>query len=190
MWFQSKNETLKYKLNADEKKVELSLDMDQILPKILGNWDLLLQVLDNLVGNALKFSQEGSRLTLRAYTWPDICNNSPIESNLSAPYCELITPLPRLRIEIADTGCGISDDDQQSIFDRFYRVENTVHTEVGTGLGLSIVKGIVEKHGGRIEMASELGLGTTFWFDLPLEMADSDEVQLQSERATNYSNYN
>ena len=178
-----------YKLNAVEKEVELSLDIDKSIPKILGNWDLLLQVLDNLVGNALKFTSKGGKLTLRAYTWPDICNNVPIESNLSAPYCELITPLPRLRIEINDTGCGISRDDQRNIFDRFYRVENTVHTQAGTGLGLSIAKGIVEKHGGRVEMASELGIGTTFWFDLPLEIADSDEVRLHAERQINQSNY-
>ncbi len=176
-----------YKLNAEEKQVYLILDMDESLPKILGNWDLLLQVLDNLVGNALKFSNEGGKLILRAYTWPDSCSASPIDHNLSAPHCELMTPLPRLRIEIADTGCGISQEDQQRIFDRFYRVENAVHTEVGTGLGLSIVRGIIEKHGGKIEMASEKDLGTTFWFDLPLEQADADEVLLQAERNANIS---
>jgi two-component system sensor histidine kinase NblS len=61
-------------------------------------------------------------------------------------------------------------------------VENAVHTEVGTGLGLSIVRGILEKHGTRIRMASELGVGTTFWFDLPLDLADADELQLDAER--------
>ena len=66
--------------------------------------------------------------------------------------------------------------DQEKIFDRFYRVENAVHTEQGTGLGLSIVRGIIEKHGGEIRMASELGIGTTFWFDLPLEQSDKDEL--------------
>ncbi len=184
-----KNMLKNYKLNADEKGVTLGLDMDESLPKVLGNWDLLLQVLDNLVGNALKFSSPEGKLILRAYTWPDSCTASPIDSSLSAPHCELVTPLPRLRIEIADTGCGISEEDQRRIFDRFYRVENTVHTEVGTGLGLSIVRGIIEKHGGRIEMASELGLGTTFWFDLPLEQADTDEVLLQAERNIDVSTY-
>ena len=54
------------------------------------------------------------------------------------------------------------------IFERFYRVENAVHTEVGTGLGLSIVRGILEKHGSQvIRMVSEPDVGTTFWFDLP-----------------------
>jgi two-component system sensor histidine kinase NblS len=85
-------------------------------------------------------------------------------------------------MEIADTGSGISLDDQSRIFERFYRVENAVHTEVGTGLGLSIVRGILEKHASRIQMASEPGCGTTFWFDLPLEQADSDELMITSER--------
>ena len=83
---------------------------------------------------------------------------------------------------MADTGCGISEADQERIFERFYRVENAVHTEAGTGLGLSIVRGILDKHGSRIQMASESGVGTTFWFDLPLEHSDSDELQLLAER--------
>jgi two-component system sensor histidine kinase NblS len=55
--------------------------------------------------------------------------------------------LPKVRIEITNTGAGISEVDQERVFERFYRVENAVHTEVGTGLGLSIVRGILEKHG-------------------------------------------
>ncbi len=171
-----------YKLNAQEKKVKLELNLDKDLPQILGNWDLLLQVLDNLVGNGLKFSSNGDMIMLRAYTWPDTCIASPLENIYSAPHCELISPLPKLRIEVSDTGCGISIKDQEYIFDRFYRVENSVHTEVGTGLGLSIVRGIIEKHSGCIFMASEPGVGTTFWFDLPLEQADADELMLQAER--------
>jgi hypothetical protein len=62
-----------------------------------------------------------------------------------------------------------------------YRVENAVHTEVGTSLGLSIVRGIMEKHGCTVQMVSALGVGTTFWFDLPCEEADSDELVVQAE---------
>ncbi|HGY5550734.1 MAG TPA: ATP-binding protein [Prochlorococcus sp.] len=171
-----------YRLNADDKQVHLELNMDDLLPSILGNWDLLLQVLDNLIGNGIKFNRTGGSLIVRAYTWPDTCKMAPAESNNSAPYCELVSPLPRLRVEIADNGSGINANDQQHIFERFYRVENTVHTEVGTGLGLSIVRGIIEKHSSTIRMASEPELGTTFWFDLPLEQADADELMLQSER--------
>jgi two-component system sensor histidine kinase NblS len=172
-----------YALNAEEKGVGLACEADPQLPRVLGNWDLLLQVFDNLVGNALKFTPSGGRLVLRAYPWPDHCPLDPANAPAGDhPHCHLTAPLPRLRIEIADTGCGISEADQERIFDRFYRVENDVHTEAGTGLGLSIVRGIVEKHGSRIAMASEPGVGTTFWFDLPLEDADGDEVALQNER--------
>ena len=98
------------------------------------------------------------------------------------PTCALTSPLPKLRVEIADTGCGISNADQERICDRFFRVENVVHTEVGTGLGRSIVRGILEKHGAQIQMVSEPEVGTTFWFELPLAKAAKDELQLQAER--------
>ena len=171
-----------YQLNASDKKVELSLEADSDLPDILGNWDLLLQVLDNLVGNALKFNREGGQLMIRAYTWPDSCQLAPSQQENEGPTCPLTFPLPRMRVEICDTGYGISPDNQQRIFERFYRVENAVHTEVGTGLGLSIVRGILEKHGTEIRMASEPDVGTTFWFDLPLAQEDPNELQWKAER--------
>ena len=174
-----------YRLNADDKQVKLMLDMPPDVPDVLGNWDLILQVLDNLVGNALKFSRAGGVLALRAYPWPDICQvQPPAESSgdTDGPTCVLTSPMPKLRVEIADTGFGISAADQERIFDRFFRVENAVHTEIGTGLGLSIVRGILEKHGARVSMVSEPDVGTTFWFDLSLEQADRDELELQAER--------
>ena len=171
-----------YRLNAGEKGVDLGFDADPQLPRVLGNWDLLLQVFDNLVGNALKFTPPGGALKLRAYPWPDQCVLDPDSRPGDNPNCALTSPLPRLRIEIADSGCGIAAADQERIFERFFRVENAVHTEAGTGLGLSIVRGILEKHGTQVRMASESGVGTTFWFDLPLEHSDSDELALQAER--------
>jgi two-component system sensor histidine kinase NblS len=171
-----------YRLNAGDKGVDLGFEADPQLPRVLGNWDLLLQVFDNLVGNALKFTPPGGALKLRAYPWPDACVIDPGSGPGDNPNCALTSPLPRLRIEIADSGCGIAAADQERIFERFYRVENAVHTEAGTGLGLSIVRGILEKHGTQVRMASESGVGTTFWFDLPLEHSDSDELALQAER--------
>ena len=173
-----------YRLNADERNISLMLDASEDLPEVLGNWDLLLQVLDNLVGNALKFSRPGGVLALRAYAWPDSCQMlvNPTSEDPEGPTCTLTSPLPKLRVEVADTGFGISAADQERIFDRFFRVENAVHTEVGTGLGLSIVRGILEKHGTQVSMASEPDVGTTFWFDLPLGDADQDELQLKAER--------
>jgi two-component system sensor histidine kinase NblS len=174
-----------YQLNARDKGVELAFSADPQLPRVLANWDLLLQVFDNLVGNALKFTAPGGALRLRAYPWPDHCRIDPSSGPSDHPTCVLTSPLPRLRIEIADSGCGIAEADQERIFERFYRVENAVHTEAGTGLGLSIVRGILDKHGSQIHMASESGVGTTFWFDLPLEHSDSDELALQAERRDN-----
>jgi len=162
-----------YKLNADDKGVSLDLSVPPSLPRIRGNYDLLLQVFDNLVGNAVKFSSSGDMVQLRAYLWPDTC---PVSAD------DASSPLPRLRVEVADSGSGISEEDCQRVFERFYRVENAVHTEAGTGLGLSIVRGILQKHGSDISMVSELGVGTTFWFDLPLEGADEDELIINAER--------
>ena len=171
-----------YKLNAEEKNVKLILNVENNLTFVLGNWDMLLQVFDNLVGNALKFSQKGGTINLKAYTWPDICVASPVDLDNKAPHCEILSPMPKIRVEVSDTGYGISEIDQQRIFERFYRVEDSVHTEVGTGLGLSIVKGIVDKHGSEIRMASEPNTGTTFWFELPLEDSDADQLLLKSAR--------
>ncbi len=172
-----------YRLNAEDKGVRLIHQVETQLPRVLANWDLLLQVFDNLVGNALKFTPQGGQLMVRAYPWPDQCPLlPPPEETPEHPSCAISSPLPRLRIEIADTGCGIAAADQQRIFERFYRVENAVHTEAGTGLGLSIVRGILEKHGTRVQMVSEPEVGTTFWFDLPLEHADGDELRLLAER--------
>jgi two-component system sensor histidine kinase NblS len=73
-----------------------------------------------------------------------------------------------VRIEISDTGIGIAPEDQQAIFDRFFRVENRVHTLEGTGLGLSIVRNIMDRHHSQVNLVSEVGIGTTFWFDLEI----------------------
>nr|YP_002049335.1 multi-sensor signal transduction histidine kinase [Paulinella chromatophora]ACB43125.1 multi-sensor signal transduction histidine kinase [Paulinella chromatophora] len=164
-----------YRLNAKDKSVELVLDAYSNELKILGNWDLLLQAINNLVGNALKFTENGGRLILKTYPWPEV--NSIFKliptSNRNSHKLNQISRM--MRVEIADTGCGISLQDQSHIFERFYRVENTVHTETGTGLGLSIVRGIVEKHSSCIKVVSKPGVGTTFWFDLTLEDSIKNE---------------
>jgi two-component system sensor histidine kinase NblS len=139
-----------YQLNARDKKIELVQEVEHDLPPVLGNYDLLLQVLMNLVGNALKFTEPGGRVAIRAYLL-----DAPSVSNSQA-----------VRIEVSDTGIGIESQDQEAIFDRFFRVENRVHTLEGTGLGLSIVRNIIEKHHTTVRLVSEVGAGTTFWFDL------------------------
>ncbi len=141
-----------YQLNARDKGIELVQEIEPNLPPVLGHYDLLLQVFANLVGNALKFTEPGGRVTIRAY----LLESALHHHNETA----------QVRIEISDTGIGIDAEDQEAIFDRFFRVENRVHTLEGTGLGLSIVRNIIEKHHSRVHLVSEVSIGTTFWFDL------------------------
>ncbi|HBP53222.1 MAG TPA: PAS domain-containing sensor histidine kinase [Synechococcus sp. UBA8638] len=170
-----------YRLNAFDKGVRLLCEVEPTLPRVQANFDLLLQVLDNLVGNALKFTPSGGLVCLRGYLWPDSC---PVpDLGASATINDLTSRMPRLRVEVSDTGCGMNEPDQVKIFGRFYRAENTVHTEQGTGLGLAIVRNIMEKQGSVPKLVSKPGVGTTFWFELPLEGSDDDELALLAERA-------
>jgi two-component system, OmpR family, sensor histidine kinase NblS len=143
-----------YQLNARDKNIQLIQDIEDSLPPIWGHYDLLLQVFTNLVGNALKFTLEEGTVTIKAYA---------VKANP-----ENLTEYSHVRVEITDTGIGIAPEDQEAIFERFFRVENRVHTLEGTGLGLSIVKNIADKHHSRIHLVSEEGVGTTFWFDLQI----------------------
>lgn len=142
-----------YQLNAKDKGIELLQEAAPKLPLVVGNYDLLVQVLANLVGNALKFTKAGGKVAIRAYQLVPKSNLSDHKTS-------------HVRVEISDTGIGIAPEDQNAIFDRFFRVENRVHTLEGTGLGLSIVRNIMEKHHSQVYLVSEVGVGTTFWFDL------------------------
>ncbi len=158
---QTVEQTLRtYQLNARDKGIELIQDIEPDLPSVLGHYDLLLQVFANLVGNALKFTEPGGKVAIRAYL---LAEDSSQKVNIH-PKSRISHRL--VRIEVADTGIGIAPEDQEAIFDRFFRVENRVHTLEGTGLGLSIVRNIIEKHHTNVSLASEVGIGTTFWFDL------------------------
>ncbi|MEN9870121.1 MAG: hypothetical protein RLZZ171_1109 [Cyanobacteriota bacterium] len=147
-------------LNAKDKGIELYQEIETDLPPVLGNYDLLLQVLTNLVGNSLKFTNAGGKVTVRAY-------QTKAESNTLNQSA--------VKIEIVDTGIGISAEDKEAIFERFFRVENRVHTLEGTGLGLSIVRNIIEKHNSRVYIDSEVGVGTSFWFELPIYQAEVEQ---------------
>ena len=166
-----------YHLNAKDQGIELNYEIEPNLPLVVGHYDLLLQVFANLVGNAMKFTESAGRIVIRAYL---------LESDIEIEQIEqggwIVSPPPPrptelhlqsenssnqfVRIEISDTGSGIEPEDQEAIFERFFRVENRVHTLEGTGLGLSIVRNIIDKHHSKVNLVSELGIGTTFWFDL------------------------
>jgi two-component system, OmpR family, sensor histidine kinase NblS len=163
-----------YQLNARDKGIELVQEIEPNLPSVFGHYDLLLQVLANLVGNSLKFTEPGGRITIRAYL---------LEPNLSHHH-----DISTVRIEISDTGIGIDAEDQEAIFERFFRVENRVHTLEGTGLGLSIVRNIMEKHRSRVYLVSEVGVGTTFWFNLDVFVENKIVVERSATTETAQTN--
>ncbi len=167
-----------YQLNARDKGIELLQDIDPDLPPVLGHYDLLLQVFANLVGNALKFTEAGGKVTMRAHLLP------ADKREETSSVLDATPPSPRrVRIEIVDTGIGIDQEDQNAIFERFFRVENRVHTLEGTGLGLSIVRNIIERHRSRVCLTSEVGVGTTFWFDLAVYQDEPAIASLPTSEA-------
>jgi signal transduction histidine kinase len=130
---------------AEANGVELGLSVEQ-LPAIRGHRLRLAQVLDNLISNALKFTPHGGRVDVR----------------LSAVDGTAV-------VEVQDTGLGIAESEQQQLFERFFRSSQATRNAIpGTGLGLTISKAIVERHGGRIELESSEGVGTTVRVILPL----------------------
>lgn len=132
---------------ADEKHIKLVLRLPEPdLPPVLANPTNMEEVLVNLITNAIKYSPENTTVV--------------VEAKADGEY---------LRISVADQGFGLSPEDQERIFDRFYRVKNEQTRYItGTGLGLPIVKSIVEAHNGQIRIESEPGQGTTFHVLLPV----------------------
>jgi signal transduction histidine kinase len=127
---------------AAEKSQRLELDVPADLPEIAWDPDRIARVLANLVGNAVKFAPEGGVIGVRA-------ERDPLG----------------LRFTVRDNGPGISPDQIGHLFDRHWQPEGG--QKRGHGLGLFIVRGIVEAHGGRVWVESELGRGSTFLFTIP-----------------------
>jgi signal transduction histidine kinase len=127
---------------ASSEKLEVRLDAPQTLPHISGDRDRLLQVFENLIGNAVKFTDPGGRITVGARP-----------QGREIVFC------------VADTGSGIAPEDLPHLFDRFWQADGK--RKKGAGLGLAIVKGIVQAHGGRVWAESAPSRGSTFSFTLP-----------------------
>lgn len=134
----------KFQLAAEERKVQLRADLTGSVPFVRADIGLVERVFENLIENAIWHTPEGGRVTVAAT--PD---NGGV------------------RVEVRDTGCGISDGELPQIFERFYRGKETTSDQSGAGLGLSITRRILELHGSSIQVESTPGEGAVFTFSLP-----------------------
>jgi len=131
---------------AEKASLTLSADIAPDLPLVTGDAMALRRALDNLVGNALKFTPAGGRITVR------------VSRNEQG-----------VRLQVADTGTGIPSDQVGRIFERFYQVDgSSTRRHGGMGLGLALVKEIIEAHGGQVTAESQVGVGTTLTILLPI----------------------
>ncbi|MFL5945807.1 MAG: sensor histidine kinase [Gaiellaceae bacterium] len=130
---------------ASAKRISLTSEL-ACAPSVHADQGRLLQVLDNLLSNALKFTPDGGSVHVSL-----LCDDGVA------------------RLEVSDNGIGIAPEDQQRLFQRFFRAGSAVERQLpGTGLGLYIARVIAEAHGGALAVRSELGLGSTFTLELPL----------------------
>ena len=138
---------------CDKKNLRLKLNIEPNVGLVLGDENRLTQVVTNLVSNACRYTPNGGGITI-----------------------SLSDSSGAVQVDVTDTGIGVAPDDQIKVFQRFYRVNAPEVQEVaGTGLGLPISKMLVEMHGGRMWLASEVGRGSTFTFILPLYVGAPDD---------------
>jgi PAS domain S-box-containing protein len=150
---------------AAKKGIAFSLYRSDKLPRFLvGDSLRLRQVLNNLLGNAVKFTEEGEVVLAVNYRTRDrTCH---------------------LHFEVSDTGIGIPPEDQPHIFDSFFQVDaGETRKYGGTGLGTTIARQLVEQMGGRLMFTSTMGKGSRFWFDLALDVAEDLPVSVRDRRA-------
>ncbi|MBL8737209.1 MAG: hypothetical protein JNL12_12325, partial [Planctomycetes bacterium] len=139
---------------AEKRQIALKWDISDYLADLIGDARLLRQALVNVVGNGLKYTKAGGEVALTAR----------LEGH------ELV-------VRVRDTGIGIAAEDQGRVFEKFYRAKSAEQSAItGTGLGLPMARYIVERHRGRIEFTSELGVGTEFRVYLPVQSVDPDEA--------------
>jgi CheY-like chemotaxis protein len=149
------------KVNADEKGIDLILETNNLPDNILADESRLLQIIVNVVGNAIKFTTQGSVKL--------IANAHFIDENKC-----------NLELKIIDTGIGISSEKIKLIFEDYQQAdENIAATFGGTGLGLGICKRLIEQHQGSIICESELGKGTTFTIHIPYEYLKIESLKIE-----------
>jgi signal transduction histidine kinase len=139
---------------ATRRRISLQIQLERGLPALMLDRRRISQVIDNLVGNAIKYNRDGGQVTV----------------SLQRDVTEAL-------ITVKDTGIGIHKSDQARIFERYFRAREGVALKIeGTGLGLAITHAIVEKHGGRIWFKSRAGEGTSFFVALPMVTPPGQET--------------
>jgi signal transduction histidine kinase len=140
------------RIQNQKKQIGIETSMAPALPLVQADQAKLTQILTNLLDNAFNYTPEGGKIAVSA--WPDGSF---------------------VNVSIADTGIGISKKNLHKIFERFFRSEAAeVQSVPGTGLGLAIVRSLIQMHGGRLNVESEIGQGSKFTFTLPIVIQDSD----------------
>ena len=137
-----------------ERNLKITVTKDDGIPEFLFNYDGIERALTNLLSNAIKYSPDNGEIKV---------NLTKTDNNAE--------------ITVTDQGCGIAPEFQKKIFDRFYRVENNIHTVKGTGLGLHLVKQTIEKyHNGKVFVNSAVGQGSTFGIILPIKTIETAKI--------------
>jgi signal transduction histidine kinase len=139
---------------ARQKSIDMDVVFADVVPPVQADRDKLYEVVANLVDNAIKFTPSGGRVRISAE----------------------VQDIRFVRIAVSDTGCGIPEEHREKVFQKFYRIDAVTGSSNGAGLGLSIAKGLIELHGGSLEVESELGKGSRFSFTLPYHCAEPVEV--------------
>jgi len=135
------------------KHQSLTLELESELPPVNADEQRVVQILLNLLSNAHKYTPDGGSITVRAQTAKGFA-----------------------QVDVIDTGIGLSEEEQQHIFEQFFRANNeTVRDISGSGLGLAITRTLVDQHGGTLTVQSRPGAGSTFSFTLPLAEAARDD---------------
>jgi NtrC-family two-component system sensor histidine kinase KinB len=167
-----------FSISAHDAGITLQSHIDKELPKLaLFDAEAIKQVLNNLISNALKFTKQGGVVTIAAF---EHTAAQSIDTELSKLNVRLPAHIPNdifvgmphsLVVAVIDTGIGIPDGTISTLFTKFkqLRSKNDPTMIKGTGLGLAIAKGIVEEHGGKIGVVSQVGVGSVFYFMIPLK---------------------
>jgi len=172
--------TQSLKVNLDRKELSIVLSLETGIPKFKYDREKVTQVLTNLLENSIKYTPQGGRIYLLAepYFWerrnpfnPGVADNK--RTGKSSLGLMSQAPFNAVRVEVSDTGIGVSPQHRQEIFEEFTQVAAGQSNKSGLGLGLAIAKRIIEAHGGKIWVESQVNVGSKFVFLLPFSPMDS-----------------